>query len=107
MKGTAPPISLGGSQLSKVRHVCAFFSSEEEEYRVLLPFMKHGFECGDKAVHLVNPEQRQEHLQRLSEAGVDTAATQNSGQLAIQSNNEAYLQDGHFDKERMLATFAK
>jgi hypothetical protein len=27
--------------------------------------------------------------------------------LAIQSNVDAYLQDGHFDKDRMLATFAK
>ena len=107
MKGTAPPISLAGSQLNNVRHVCAFFASEEEEYRVLLPFMKHGFECGDKAVHIVNPQQRQEHVQRLSEVGVDTSAAQKSGQLAIQSNTEAYLQDGHFDKDRMLATFAK
>jgi hypothetical protein len=107
MKRDAPPISLAGSHLNKVRHVCAFFTSEEEEYRVLLPFMKHGFESGDKAVHLVNPEQREEHLQRLSGVGVDTAAVQKSGQLAIQSNVEAYLQDGHFDKELMLATFAK
>jgi MEDS: MEthanogen/methylotroph, DcmR Sensory domain len=107
MKRGAPPISLAGSHLHKVRHVCAFFTSEEEEYRVLLPFMKHGFECGDKAVHIVNPEQRQEHVQRLSAAGVDTAAAQKSGQLEVQSNIEAYLRDGHFDEDRMLATFAK
>jgi hypothetical protein len=69
MTRAVPPISLAGSQLNKVRHVCAFFSSEEEEYRVLLPFMKHGLECGDKAAHIVNPEQRQEHVQRLSGAG--------------------------------------
>jgi hypothetical protein len=107
MKRSAPPISLAGSQLNHVRHVCAFFASEEEEYRVLMPFMKHGFECGDKAVHIVNPEQRQEHLQRLSEVGVNIAAVQKSGQLEIQSNTDAYLRDGHFDKDRMLAAFAE
>ena len=107
MKMGAPPISLAGSRLDKVRHVCAFFSSNEEEYRVLLPFMKHGFASGDRAVHIVNPEQRLEHVQRLSEVGIDTTAVQKSGQLQIQSNTEAYLSDGHFDKERMLATFAK
>lgn len=106
MKRVLPPISLAGSQLNKVRHVCAFFSSDEEEYRVLLPFMKKGFECGDKAIHFVNPEQRREHLQRLSGVGVDTASAQKIGQLEIQSNTEAYLKDGHFDKDRMLATFA-
>src|SRR5258708_38173902 len=30
------------SQLGKTRHVCAFFNSDEEEYRVLLPFIKDG-----------------------------------------------------------------
>ena len=29
---------------------CAFFNSDDEEYRVLLPFIKEGFEYGDKAV---------------------------------------------------------
>ena len=58
MKKVTEPISLAGSQLGEVRHVCAFFNSDEEEYRVLLPFIKDGFECGDKAVHVVNPDQR-------------------------------------------------
>ncbi len=107
MKRGAPPISLAGSQLNHVRHVCAFFASEEEEYRVLLPFMKHGFECGDKAVHIVNPKQEQKHIQRLSAAGVDTATAQKTGQLEVQSNTEAYLTQGNFDKDRMLATFAE
>ena len=61
MKGTAP-ISFAGSQLAETRHVCAFFNSDEEEYRVLLPFIKDGFECGHKAVHVVNPDQRSEHI---------------------------------------------
>lgn len=107
MKKVTPPISLAGARLDQVRHVCAFFSSEEEEYRVLLPFMKHGFECGDKAVHVVNPGQQQRHLQRLSQVGIDTAAAQQSGQLEVRSNTEAYLRDGCFDQDRMLATFAK
>lgn len=50
MKRAAAPISFAGSQLVEARHVCAFFNSDDEEYRVLLPFIKDGFECGDKAV---------------------------------------------------------
>ena len=63
------PIPFAGSQLGEVRHVCAFFNSEDEKYRVLLPFIKDGFECGDKAVHVVNPDQRHNHLERLATAG--------------------------------------
>jgi MEDS: MEthanogen/methylotroph, DcmR Sensory domain len=105
MKRDAAPISFAGSQLGATRHVCAFFNSEEEEYRVLLPFIKDGFRRGDKAVHVVNPDQRHDHLHRLVEAGIDIAGAQQSGQFELRTNTEAYLRDGHFDKDRMLEVF--
>src|SRR6202795_1988058 len=105
MKKTVAPISLAGSQLGDVRHVCAFFNSDDEEYRVLLPFIKDGFECGDKAVHVVNPGQHHNHLQRLTAAGIDAAAAQRSGQFELRTNTETYLRDGRFDQDRMLEVF--
>src|ERR1700691_2480344 len=105
LKKTAAPISLAGSQLGEVRHVCAFFNNDDEEYRVLLPFIKEGIERGDKAVHVVNPQQRPDHLQRLAAAGIDAAAAEQSGQFELKINTEAYLRDGRFDQDRMLAAF--
>src|ERR1700721_1556557 len=105
MKKTVAPISLAGSQLGDIRHVCAFFNSDDEEYRVLLPFIKDGFECGDKAVHVVNPGQHHNHLERLSQAGIDTAAACHKGQFELRSSTETYLHDGHFDQDRMLQVF--
>jgi hypothetical protein len=99
------PISLAGSQLGAVRHVCAFFANDDEEYRVLLPFIREGLSCGHKAVQVINPEARQEHLQRLAKAGIDSTAHQQSGQLQIRINTEVYLRDGRFDQDRMLAVF--
>ena len=99
------PISLAGSQLGAVRHVCAFFASDDEEYRVLLPFIREGLSSGDKAVQVINPEAHQEHLQRLANAGIDSTAHQQSGQLEIRINTEVYLRDGRFDQDRMLAAF--
>lgn len=105
MKTVATPIPFAGSQLCETRHVCAFFNSEEEEYRVLLPFIKDGFECGDKAVHVVNPGQHRDHLGRLAAAGIDTTAAEASGQFELRTNSETYLRDGEFDPDRMLAVF--
>jgi MEDS: MEthanogen/methylotroph, DcmR Sensory domain len=105
MKSVTTPISLAGSQLGETRHVCAFFNNDEEEYRVLLPFIKDGLKCGDKAVHVLNPEQRHDHLQRLAGAGIDAAAAQQSGQLELRTNTEVYLPDGRFDRDRMLEVF--
>jgi len=99
------PISFAGSQLSEVRHICAFFNSDDEEYRVLLPFIKEGFERGDKAVHVVNPNQHRDHLQRLTAAGIDPASAQHKGQLEVRTNTETYLRDGRFDQDRMIQVF--
>ncbi len=105
MKKATAPINFAGSQLAETRHVCAFFSSDDEEYRVMLPFIKDGLECGHKAVHVVNPGQSGDHLQRLAAAGIDATAAQKSGQFELKINTEAYLRDGRFDKDRMLGVF--
>jgi MEDS: MEthanogen/methylotroph, DcmR Sensory domain len=105
MKKSVAPIPFANSQLDETRHVCAFFNNDDEEYRVLLPFIKDGFECGDKAVHVVNPGQRLDHLQRLAAVGIDSATAQQSGQFELRINTETYLRDGYFDQDRMLAAF--
>jgi hypothetical protein len=105
MKTATAPIPFAGSQLGEARHVCAFFNSDDEKYRVLLPFIKDGFSCGHKAVHIVNPDQRHNHLQRLVAAGIDPAAAQQNGQFELRTNSGTYLRDGRFDQDRMLAAF--
>ena len=96
-------VHLAGSVLNRSRHVCAFFQSKDEEYDVLLPFIKEGFEQGDKAYHVVESSRRQEHRLRLQEAGINTAAAEARGQFDILAWEDVYLRDGHFSQERMLA----
>lgn len=98
------PVRLAGSVLSRSCHVCAFFHSREEEYRVLMPFIKEGFERGDRAFHVVNEKNRTDHLRRLSQEGVDVAAAESQGQLEVRRWDEAYIQNGYFDQYRMIQT---
>ena len=105
MKKSTAAIPFAGSQLDQTRHVCAFFNNDEEEYRVLLPFIKDGFRCGHKAIHVVNPDQRQDHLERLAEVGIDLEVAQQSGQLDLRINKDVYLPDGRFDPDRMISAF--
>lgn len=58
MSTESKPVSLAGSVLKHSCHACAFFHTKEEEYRVLLPFVMEGFERGDRAFHIVQPERR-------------------------------------------------
>ncbi len=96
-------VRLAGTALDRSRHVCAFFHSKKEEYRVLLPFVKEGFEQGDKAFHIVQDGHRPEHRRRLEEAGIDVTGAEKKGQLEVRRWEDAYLRDGHFDQNRMLA----
>jgi MEDS: MEthanogen/methylotroph, DcmR Sensory domain len=97
------PIQFAGSVLGAQRHVCAFFHSPDEEYRVLLPFIKEGFERGEKAFHIVDPRLREEHLRRLASVGIDVEAAEKHGQFELRNWADAYLREGHFDQDRMLA----
>ena len=99
----AREVSLAGKTIRPNQHVCAFFSSKDEEYRVLMPFIKEGFERGERAFHVVDPEHRSTHLKRLGEAGIPVEEAERQGQLEVRRWQEAYLRDGHFEQERMIA----
>lgn len=99
----AQSVSLAGKAVPPSQHVCAFFSTKEEEYRVLMPFIKEGFERGERAFHVVDPEHRAAHLKRLGDAGIRADEALSKGQLEVRRWQEAYLRDGHFDQDRMIA----
>ncbi len=70
---------------------------------MLHSFIKDGFDRGDKAFHLVNPELREEHLKRLAEAGINVQNAMDTGQLEVRPWQDAYLHGDHFDQNAMLA----
>src|SRR6267143_1320908 len=96
-------VQFAGGNLGGHRHICAFFNSADEEHRVLRSFIKDGFDRGDKAFHLVDPEQREEHLRRLAEAGINVHRAIDTGQLEVRRWQDAYLRGDHFDQNAMLA----
>jgi hypothetical protein len=96
-------VEFAGGNLGGHRHICAFFNSADEEHRVLRSFFKDGFDRGDKAFHLVDPELREEHLRRLAEAGINVQKAMVTGQLEVRRWQDAYLRGDHFDQDAMLA----
>lgn len=103
MSGADDPIEFAGGVLGRDRHVCAFFATRDEEYRVLMPFIAEGIARGDNAYHIVDPALREDHLRRLTESGVSAAEAEKRGQLEVKEWQDAYLRDGRFDQDRMLA----
>jgi AcrR family transcriptional regulator len=103
MSTTPRPVNLGGVDLGDHRHVCALVDGPADADDVLMPFIAEGIEAGDRAFHIVDPGVRDEHLGRLSQAGIDVPAALGSGQLEVWTWMDAYLKGGTFDPSAQLA----
>ena len=96
-------VHCAGANLGRHRHIRAFFNSVDEEHRVLRSFVKDGFDQGDKACHLVNPDLWEDHIRWLGEAGIEVEQAMGTGQLELRRWRDAQLRGGRFDQDAMLA----
>jgi hypothetical protein len=96
------PVQLAGGTLGPHRHVCAFFNDVDEEHRVLHSFIREGLDRGEKAFHIVDPDLRDDHLKRLSEAGIDVERALATGHLEVRPWQAAYLRGDRFEQDAML-----
>ena len=96
-------VHLAGEVLDHTRHIGAFFNNREESYRILLPFIKEGFDHGNRAVHVLGPGERDEHVRQLEQAGINVAEAEEKSQLVIRFWDNTYLLDGHIDVARQIA----
>ena len=103
MASAANQVRLAGSPLGRYRHVCVFFNSKNELYRLLVPFIQEGLDQGECVFQIVDQRRHAEHVQRLEVAGIDVGEAQRTEQMEIRHWEEAYLQDGHFDCQRQLS----
>jgi hypothetical protein len=103
--GSSPQFA--GSTLAQHRHICAFFNGIDEQHRVLRSFISDGFERGDKAFHLVDPDRRDDHLRRLAEAGINVQEAMSSGQLEVWPWQDGPLHGDQFDQDTWLESFER
>ena len=97
------PIPFAGGILDQYRHVCAFFNSPDEEQRILAPFVRDGLERGERNLHIVDPEQRDDYVRRLEDEGIPVAAAAARGQFDLRTWAETFFRQGPFDMHAMLA----
>jgi hypothetical protein len=95
-------VQLARSAVECPCHACAFFHSGDEEYQIVLPFVKDGLDTGDKTYQFGDKRHRAERLARLEASGIDTAAATQSGLLEMLDWEDVYLRDGRFDQQAML-----
>ena len=102
MAAESPPVHLCGRRINDARHVCAFYSSRDEEYAIMGPYAREGAQQGERILQIVDPARREDHLARMRRAGVPVDDLLRGGSLTVAGWDEAHLQDGYFDMDRML-----
>jgi hypothetical protein len=91
-----------GRDLPESAHICAFFDSEDQEYDCLGPYFAEGLAQGEQVVTIRDAGQCNGHVERLKKImphALDEPIASN--QLRVVASEEAYLQDGCFESERM------
>ena len=96
-------VTLARSIIDQRCHVCAFFHSREDEYKVMLPFLKEGLDASEKVFQIMDGEQREERLGHLKDAGVDATTAERNEMLEVHAWENAYLAGGRFDQHAMIA----
>jgi hypothetical protein len=102
MASSEHSVELAGVDLAGRNHVCAFFNTIDEEYRVLGSFLKNGIDRGEKLAQIVDLANREEHLERLAEAGINVKEMMDVGQLEVLPWTDMYVRDHRFDQDAML-----
>jgi hypothetical protein len=97
-------VEIARVDLAGQNHVFAFFSSMEEEHRVLLSLYKDEFDLREKATHIVDSENREVYLNRLGEAGVNVRELIGDGRMEVLAWTDMYVRDRPLDQDAMLAS---
>jgi hypothetical protein len=106
MASSEHSVEFAGVNLAERNHVCAFFNTIDEMHRVLGSFYKNGIDRGEKAAHIVDAENREEHLKSRAETGIDVQKMMDTGQ-EVASRTEVYMRDHRFDQDAMLTAVEK
>ena len=94
---TRHSVRLCGQEIDRPGHICAFFTSRDEEYDTLIPYLKEGVDAGEQVLSVLDEARIDDHRARLEAGGVPM----DDGRVQVSSSEETYLAGGRFDMERM------
>jgi hypothetical protein len=84
-------------------HICNLYRTPLEQQRVLSHFIRDGLTRHEKVIFIIDPQYDGPFLNSLITDDSDATPFISSGQVTFYATFETYLQDKHFDPDRMIA----
>jgi len=79
-------------------HLCSLYENREQQFSIVVPFLKYGLEGNQKCIYVVDEgNASQEVKNALREGNIDAQKYLNSGQLSVVSFEDFYIRDGEFE----------
>jgi len=88
-------------------HYCGVYRTDDDWRAIIVDFVRGGIARNEKVIYLVNLTSADQLRATLASASIDVDALTDKGQLVIITAKEAYLKDGQFDPDRMIAMLAE
>ena len=92
-------IRLCGREVERPGHICAFFSSPEEEYATLLPYFRDGVDTGEDVLNIVDDASIDERVRSLQSSAMSIG----ENGVTVLGADQTYLATGRFEMEQMAA----
>jgi ABC-type transporter Mla MlaB component len=84
-------------------HACCHFAQADDRERLAVAFVRDGLHRGDKVVYLFDGDDAAALMARLKRLDPAFEPAMASGQFEIRRARDAYIPDGCFEADRMLA----
>ena len=84
-------------------HLALIYDHQEEQFDIVIPFLKIGLERGEKSVFIVDGSTDEAVRGGMEGYGIDVERAIASGALVIMTKTDAYLKNGDFDPDWMIA----
>jgi signal transduction histidine kinase len=88
-------------------HLALIYDNQEEQLDIVVPFLRLGLERGEKSVYIIDDSSPEAVIAAMERHGVDVDAATATGALAIVTKYDAYLKNGDFDPDWMIAFLAE
>lgn len=94
---------LAGQPFQQGQHICAVYDTPEEQLAIAACYIADGLQRDERCLYVAASDDSLDCFRTsLRALGVDVDATERSTALLLRTSDQAHLQDGHFESERML-----